>query len=501
MGVVHLAVGPDGDLVAVKALRPWLVGGHDGRARFGREVATLRRVQGGRVAEVIDADVDGDPPYIVTRYVRGPSLDRVVRDHGPLRSAALARLASGLAEALVSVHRARVIHRDVKPGNVLMAEDGPVLIDFGLARAFDETRLTATGLVIGTPGYLAPETVDGREPSPETDVHGWGTTVAFAATGRPPYGTGPDAVVLDRIRRGEHDLDGVEPDLASLLRRALATEPERRPGVSELCARLAGDEQGPTLVGPRSALTAPVPRNIEPTRVDLPPVPPVRTTWAPASPARATPARATPARPPSRSAPREEAVPQGQARPLREWPARLAVGAIGLAILMLFGVAPYVGAFVLFVVTVLARAAWRMRWRLNERRLARGTQRGDQWIAAVGTPWDLVIVALPALAQTAWVCLCGFVVGAAVELSEQPNVRLPYLAGGAIALLLTWLGPGTARVRHGVRVLAAPLDRDLRWAWSITGLFLVLTWALVLWWESEGTSWWPGPGIPNPLGI
>ena len=483
MGVVHLGISPDGDLVAVKALRPWLVGGRDGRERFGREVAALRRVRGDRVAQVVDADVEGDVPYIVTRYVRAPSLERVVRDHGPLSAAALGRLASGLAEALASVHEAGVIHRDVKPGNVLLADDGPVLIDFGVARAVDETRLTATGLVIGTPGYLAPETVNGQEPSPGTDIHGWAATMAFAATGRPPYGTGPDAVVLDRIRRGEHDLDGIEPRLAALLHRALAVQPERRPLLSELRHRMATPAADATSVTLPAGPTAPVPRRAA-TRIDLPPVPP---------------ARSRPARPDLAST--APPVPAGQAMPLREWPARLAVGAAWLSILMLIGVAPYVGAFVLFAATVVARAAWRIRWRLRERRLARGARRGDHWIAAIGTPWDLVLVAAPAAAQTVWVALCGFVVGAAVGLSEQPNLRMPYLVGGAVAVLLMWFGPGTARVRHGVRVLAAPLDRDLRWAWSVTGLFLALTWALVLWWDSYGTSWWPGTGIPNPLGL
>ncbi|HMG31924.1 MAG TPA: protein kinase [Jiangellaceae bacterium] len=494
MGVVHLAVGPTGDLVAVKALRPWLVGGQDGRMRFGREVATLQRVRGPRVAEVLDADVEGDPPYVVTRYVRGASLDRVVADHGPLRAEAVARLAAGLAEALTSVHAAGLVHRDVKPGNVLLTDDGPVLIDFGLARAVDETRLTATGMVIGTPGYLAPETIDSREPAPATDVHGWAATVAFAATGRPPFGTGPDAAVLDRIRRGQHDLDGVEPELAALLHRALAVEPARRPTVAEIHQRLSGPDPDVTSVVMPAPVTAPVQRSVAPTRVDLSATPAAVPAgpWSPPVGAP-VPVAPTPAA--------GEPVPQGQARPLRDWPARVAVGAAGLAMVMLFGVAPYVGAVVLFAVTVLARTAWRMRWRLNERRLARGAQRGDRWFTAIGSPWDLVVVSVPALVQCAWVCLCGFVVGAAIALSDQPNVRLPYLAGGAVALLLVWLGPGTARVRYGVRLLAAPLDRDARWAWAVAGLFLALTWVLVLWWDAYGTSWFPGTGPPSPLGI
>jgi serine/threonine protein kinase len=506
MGVVHLAVAPSGSVVAVKALRPWLVGGQDGRARFGREVAALRRVRGPRIAEVIDADIEGDPPYVVTRYVRGPSLDRAVADHGPLRSAALGRLAAGLAEALSSVHDAGVVHRDVKPGNVVLAEGGPVLIDFGLARAFDETRLTATGMVIGTPGYLAPETVDGGKPTPATDVHGWAVTVAFAATGRPPYGTGPDSAVLDRIRRGEHDLAGVPPELATVLHRALAVEPDRRPTVAELRARLADGGGDATAVIMPPPVTAAVPRSATPTRLDLPAAPWIHPQNPMAAPAAKAPEpRGPEPRSPELRAPEPRApaqpIPAGQFQVLRTWPGRVALGAVALSILMTIGVAPYLGAFVLLVIILVARTAWRTQWRLSERRVGRGVRRGDLWVNAIGTPWDLVVVALPALAQCAWVALGGYAIGAAVATADPNNPRLPYLIGGAITFLLLWFGPGTARFRYGVHVLAAPLDRDRRWAWAVVAVFLVLTWAIVLIWDSYGTSWSPGTGPPNLFGI
>ena len=526
MGVVHLAVAPSGALVAVKALRPWLVGGHDGRTRFGREVAALSRVRGPRIAEVLDADVEGDPPYVVTRYVRGPSLDRAVADHGPLRFPALGRLSAGLAEALASVHGVGVIHRDVKPGNVVLAEEGPVLIDFGLARAVDETRLTATGLVIGTPGYLAPETIEGAPPSPATDVHGWAATVAFAATGRPPFGTGPDSVVLDRIRRGDHDLAGVPSRLVAILYRALAVEPERRPTVKELAGLLVHGGDDATAVVMPAAPTAAVPRSPVQTRLDLPMAPP----WAAPSvaappigpPAGARPATSVPAvsaapMVPARSQeaapvaaakpagapsmPLPEPIPLGRTRAVRTWPGRVALGAIALAILMTIAVAPYLGFFVLFVVVVAARAVWRTKWRLNERRIARGVQRRDHWVNALGTPWDLVVVALPALAQCLWVSLAGYGFGAAVAMGNPNDVRGPYLLGGVLALLLLWFGPGTARFRYGVYVLAAPIDRSPRWAWTVGGVFLVLTWVLVLIWDSYGTFWAPGSGPPNLLGM
>jgi serine/threonine protein kinase len=503
MGVVHLAVTPTGTLVAVKALRPWLVGGHDGRTRFGREVAALRRVRGPGIAEVIDADVESDPPYVVTRYVRGPSLDRAVADHGPLRFPALGRLSAGLAEALASVHEVGVVHRDVKPGNVVLADGGPVLIDFGLARAVDETRLTATGLVIGTPGYLAPETIDGASATAATDVHGWAATVAFAATGRPPFGTGPTAAVLDRIRRGDHDLAGVPAALAAILHRALAVEPERRPTVEELCTRLVGAGGDVTAVVLPATPTAAVSRSAPPTRVDLRPV-----ATAGVQPVRAVPVQrqdAAPnaaAKPSSAPAARfEEPIPPGRTRVVQTWPARAAVVVMGLAILMTIGLTPYLGAFVLFLVILAARATWRTRWRLYERRATRGPRRNDQWLNAIGTPWDLLVVTLPAVAQCAWVCLAGYAAGAAVAAGDPNDIRGPYVVGGAVMLLLLWFGPGTARFRYGVHVLTAPIDRNRSWAWTVAGVFLALTWALLLVWDSYGTSWAPGVGPPDLLGM
>jgi hypothetical protein len=196
----------------------------------------------------------------------------------------------------------------------------------------------------------------------------------------------------------------------------------------------------------------------------------------------------------------EEPIPPGRTRVVRTWPARVAVIVMGLAIVMTIGLAPYLGAFVLFVVILAARATWRTRWRLYERRAIRGFQRNDQWLNAIGTPWDLVIVTLPAVAQCAWVCLAGYAAGAAVAAGDPNNVRGPYLVGGAVTLLLLWFGPGTARFRYGVHVLTAPLDRNRRWAWTVAGVMLALTWALLIVWESYGTSWAPGSGPPNLFG-
>src|SRR5688500_2181245 len=161
MGVVHLARAPSGDRVAVKVLRPQVAGDALGRARLAREVQTLRRVSGARVAAVLDADVQGPVPYLVTRFVDGPSLDDVIRTAGPLSEDAVLHLAWGLADALCAIHDAGVVHRDLKPSNVLLEGGEPVVIDFGIAQVVDDARLTASGLFIGTPGFLAPDIVAG----------------------------------------------------------------------------------------------------------------------------------------------------------------------------------------------------------------------------------------------------------------------------------------------------------------------------------------------------
>lgn len=512
MGVVHLAVTPSGDLVAVKALRPWLVGGQNGRDRFEREVATLRRVRGDRVAEVMDADVAADPPYIVTRYVRGSGLDKVVGDHGPLKGEALTRFAAGLADALASVHAAGIVHRDVKPGNVLITDDGPVLIDFGLARALDEHRLTATGMVIGTPGYLAPEVVGGHRPSPATDVHGWAATVAFAATGRPPYGTGPDAVVLDRIRRGQHDLDGIEPGLAAVLHGALAADPGQRPSVADIKQRIGTPDADATAVVAPLPPTAPVSAAGPPTKVDhAPPAPPppIRpptaqvTARAPETQVAARPpVGPRPATPPAAARPTPAWTgPPGMAPPLRTWPARLAVGAAWLALLLLVAMAPRFGVGTVLVLMVAARTTWRIRRNLYERRLARGYQPSDHWVMVAGTPWHVAISTVQSAFQLAWISLAAFLVAAAVALLEIPNPRVPYLAGAAIVIVLAWLGPATARVRNGVRVMTAPLDRNPQLAWVLLGVFIVVCWLVLLIWDSYGTGWPPLHELPNPIDL
>jgi protein kinase-like protein len=239
MGVVFLARDQGHRTVAVKVLRSGVAGDPTARRRLAREVETMQRVRSPHVAEVIDADLDGDMPYIVTRFVPGRTLDDVVTQGGPLRGQALASLASGLAEALVAVHAAGVVHRDVKPGNVMLFQGTPVVIDFGIAQGPDATRLTMTGMFMGTPGYLAPEVIEGGPSTEASDVHAWGATVAFAATGRPPFGTGLYEGIFYRIVNGQADLAGVPAPLLPLLAGALARDPAHRPPAVQLRAQAA----------------------------------------------------------------------------------------------------------------------------------------------------------------------------------------------------------------------------------------------------------------------
>src|SRR6516164_3461485 len=237
MGVVFMARDASEKTVALKVLRSVAAEEPMARRRLAREVETMQRVRSPYVAEVIDADLAGDMPYIVTRYVPGRTLEQVVTESGPLPPSALARVACGLADALAAVHAAGVVHRDLKPSNVMLLDELPVVIDFGIAQGPDATRLTMTGMFMGTPGYLAPEVIEGQPSSEASDVHAWAATVAFAATGHPPFGSGAYETIFYRIVNGQADLSGAPAALLPLLAAALARDPAHRPPAIQLCAQ------------------------------------------------------------------------------------------------------------------------------------------------------------------------------------------------------------------------------------------------------------------------
>ena len=229
MGQVFLGVSPGGRPVAVKAIRPDLASDPQFRIRFAREVAAARTVSGVFTAMVVGADVDGPIAWLATAYVPGPSLAEAVNEHGPLPEASLLALAAGLAEALAAIHAAGVTHRDLKPSNVLLAEDGPRVIDFGISRAAESTTLTQTGLTIGSPGFMSPEQAIGTEVGPPSDIFSLGTVLAFAATGKGPFGGGTTASLLYRVVHETPDLDGVPAAVRPLIERCLVKDPAQRP--------------------------------------------------------------------------------------------------------------------------------------------------------------------------------------------------------------------------------------------------------------------------------
>jgi serine/threonine protein kinase len=228
MGKVYLCTSPGGRRLAVKVIRPELAEDPQFRARFRREVATAKLVRSHVTAAVVDADTESPTPWLATIYLEGPTLSAVV-EQAPLAEPELRRLAAALAEALQFIHGAGLVHRDLKPSNIILASDGPRVIDFGIARAADATALTTTNLRIGSPGYMAPEQIRTDATGPETDIFALGAVLAYAATGRSPFGSGPTDVVLYRVLHEEPDLSDVPPTLRSLIATCLAKDPGQRP--------------------------------------------------------------------------------------------------------------------------------------------------------------------------------------------------------------------------------------------------------------------------------
>lgn len=252
MGRVYLGRNSGGRTVAVKVIRPDMIDA-EFRQRFRREVAAARRVGGRFTAPVLDADVDADPPWLATGYVAGFALADAVERYGPFTENALLVLAHGLVEALTAVHRAGVVHRDLKPSNVLLALDGPKVIDFGIARAVDDSKLTTTGKVIGSPGFMCPEQVTGDPIGPPADVFALGGVLVFAATGHGPFGVGEAVHMLWRVVYEEPQLDDVPERLRPLVAACLTKDAAARPTPEQLLTRLTAlgiPDRGGWLPGP-----------------------------------------------------------------------------------------------------------------------------------------------------------------------------------------------------------------------------------------------------------
>ncbi|MGW7259497.1 bifunctional serine/threonine-protein kinase/ABC transporter substrate-binding protein [Streptomyces sp. NPDC054834] len=259
MGVVYLARSAGGSLVALKVIQAEYAEDADFRERFRREAETARRMTSPWVASLVDADPEAATPWLATVFVPGPSLGEAVAAHGPLPAQSLRVLGARLAQALRDLHAVGLVHRDVKPGNVLLALDGPRLIDFGVARDPEDTALTSTGVVVGTPGFLSPEQAQGgRDLAPAGDIFSLGCVLAYAATGRPPFGTGTLDALLFRAVHDAPDLEGVPREVAEVVGGCLEKDPRLRPTAKELSEALTATAAEPDSAA--SATTPPDPR-------------------------------------------------------------------------------------------------------------------------------------------------------------------------------------------------------------------------------------------------
>ncbi|MFJ8345651.1 protein kinase [Streptomyces sp. NPDC094153] len=240
MGRVYLGRSAGGRTVAVKIVHPHFALDEEFRARFRREVEAARRVGGAWTAPVLDADPGAPVPWVATAYVAGPSLAAAVADAGPLPVHSVRALGAGLAEALAAVHELGLVHRDVKPSNVLLTLDGPLLIDFGIARATDGTAsLTSTGVSVGSPGFMSPEQILGKGVTGAADVFSLGAVLVHAATGEPPFRGDSSAALLYKVVHEEPELGSLSGDLRDLAAACLAKDPAARPGPAEMARRLA----------------------------------------------------------------------------------------------------------------------------------------------------------------------------------------------------------------------------------------------------------------------
>lgn len=558
MGVVHLARRDDGvpglrggERVALKVMRPHIVGDEEARQRLAREVSSLERIRSRWVAEIVDADPWAEVPYVATRYVPGLSLHDHVQQEGPVVGDDLLWLAGCLAEGLAAVHASGVLHRDVKPSNVLMEGRTPVLIDFGLARVADDPRLTHTGWLLGTPGYLAPEILYGDDATAASDLHSWAATVAYGALGRAPFGRGPAMAIMDRVRRGEHDLAGLDGPLHDVVVAALDPEPERRPRLDDVLAWLrpqttrptpllaapptllttypivavgqeagadgpAGDDpfadslalvaDAPTVVEPAEPAAPTRVETVGPTRVE--PVAPV----VPPPASRPAPPPAAPAThvPPPVAAPWSDPYLQpatypepGSLAPTPVEPASggervrrgLLAGAGALLLAAACALAPRVTLAVVVVATWLLRSGSLAASAVGARRERRGRRWYDGPQLLVQAPWRLVQAVPGAAMLLAWAG--GLAVAAAlVCYAVAAAMPLTLAAMGLVLGVSLWWGPGGTRFRGPLHRVVDPLSR--RPGPWVAATAVVLTAALLAggYVEARGTTWTPTDDAP-----
>lgn len=534
MGVVHLGQRPGERPVAIKVLRPHVVGDDEARRRLAREVSSLSRIRSRRIAEIVDADPFGDIPYVATRYVPGLSLHDHVQEEGALQGDDLLWFADCLAEALEAVHAVGVLHRDVKPSNVIMEGRTPILIDFGLARVAEDSRITMNGWLLGTPGYLAPEILYGDDATAASDVHAWAATVAYAGTGRAPFGRGPSVAVMDRVRRGEHDLTGLDPEVSELVEAGLAPEAADRPTLEEVRDWLEDlgspeTDERESRSHPAAPVTLPYVAGV---RQDLEAPTRASSVWAlaPAAQSVAQPVGDPRVEPVHWSQdwdrPQDEVtvgwgdagtVPHRQTRVLPDGstehvadygpPARPHVPAgqrlrRGLTLLAVGGVvagaitfAPYVALAVLFVGVWLLRSASLAASSAGSRRDRRGARWYDGIQVLLAAPWHAVAGLSGALLLFLWSAGIACAV-ALLCFAASLSLTTSLAVIGAMFALSTWWGPGSERVRSPVHRAVDPLARRVVPWLLVTLLVAAVGSGLGGAASAQGTSWSPYDDAP-----
>lgn len=491
MGVVHLGQKPGERPVAIKVLRPHIVGDDEARRRLAREVSSLSRVRSRRIAEIVDADPWGDIPYVATRYVPGLSLHDHVQEEGPLAGTDLLWFADCLAEALEAVHDVGVLHRDVKPSNVIMEGRTPILIDFGLARVADDSRITMTGWLLGTPGYLAPEILYGDDATAASDVHAWAATVAYAGTGRAPFGRGPSVAIMDRVRRGEHDLSGLDPIMLPLVEEALAPSAEDRPSLDEVrdwLEDLAGGE--PHEPRPAAPMTQPLIASMyddlaAPTRIGAAPADPVHWSedWDDHGDGQGDEQGDEQGTVPQR-------IPAGER--LRRAVTLLAAGG-GVTAGIAF--APYLALAVIFFAVWLLRSGSMAAASAGNRRDRRGIKWYDGIQLLLAAPWHVVA----GLGGTLLLLLWSLGIGASLALlcfAGSVSMTTSLAVIGAAFTVGLWWGPGSERFRSPVHRAVDPLARR-GVAWLLLTLLVAAgASGLGAATAAQGTTWTPDDSAP-----